>query len=227
MAYPVRAIIFDLDGVIIDSNPAIETFWKDWTDREQIILTEPMVREWIHGRKVGDTLAGIFGQLSEEKKERIRESAYIFDQQMHPGGMPGIHAFTDALRLLNIPAGIVTSSHHSRMYDMLVRIGIENRFTHFVTAHDVTKGKPDPEPYLAMSHKMGIPAAECLVFEDAISGIRSAVAAGMHTIGIGNEGSRHSLQLEGAKDVISGFDSIHIHQRTFTTPGGVSFLAVE
>lgn len=227
MRYPIKAVIFDLDGVIIDSNPAIESFWKSWTDLEHITLTDEMIREWIHGRKVGDTLLGIFGHLSDEKREAIRESAYVFDQHMHPGPVQGVVSFTEILQQHSIPAGIVTSSHHSRMYDMISAIGIADRFTHFITAHDVTKGKPDPEPYSAMSKAMGIPADACLVFEDAISGIQSATAAGMHAVGIGNASSSKSLLLQGAKDVIPAFDSIHIHQRTFTTPNGTSFTVIE
>lgn len=227
MTYPVRAIIFDLDGVIINSNPAIEAFWKSWADRENITTTDTMIREWIHGRKVGDTLSGIFGHLSDTQKETIRESAYVFDQNMNPGPIPGILAFTEALGQQSIPVGIVTSSHYERMVNMLTHIGIRNRFTHFITAQDVSKGKPDPEPYLAMSRKMNIPPVECLVFEDAISGIQSATAAGMHSIGIGNTHAKKALQAYGAKDVVPDFTTIHMHQRTFTTPNGSVFLAID
>ncbi len=224
MPYTIRAIIFDLDGVIVDTNPAIESFWKSWTDKEGITLTEPLMREWVHGRKVTDTLSGLFAHVTDERKEEIRESAYLFDQSMNPDAITGVVNFINSLSLLQLPVGIVTSSHHSRMWDMLEKLSIENQFTHFVTAHDVTRGKPHPEPYLTMSGKMDIPASHCLVFEDAISGIQSATAAGMHSIGIGNNAAMNDLLQYGAKDVIPDFTGIRINQRTFTTINGIGFI---
>lgn len=223
MQYPIQAVIFDLDGVIVNSNPAIEEFWKNLADSHGLSLTEPLIREWIHGRKIGDTLSGIFRHLSEKQLEEIRESAYQFDQHMTPGPIPGIVSFVQSLQALQIPTGIVTSSHHSRMLAMIRQLGLQDQFSHFVTAHDVTRGKPDPEPYLTMSAKMKIATEHCLVFEDAISGIQSATGAGMHAIGIGKKNARTDLTLHGARDVIEHYSAIRIHQRTFTTPNGTSF----
>ncbi len=225
MSYDIKAIIFDLDGVIINSNPAIEVFWKSWTDKEGIALTDSMIREWIYGRKVVDTLKGIFSQTSEERKKEIIESADIFDRTMEPGAIPGVIHFINAIRDIDLPVGIVTSSQDQRMFEMLRKLGIDNHFTHFVTAHDVTKGKPHPEPYLTMSSKMNILPADCLVFEDAISGIQSATGAGMHSVGIGDALSKHDLLHHGAKDVIPDFTGIYIDQRTFTTINGIVFSA--
>lgn len=224
--YSIRAILFDLDGVIVDSNPAIESFWKSVTDQEAIELTDTAIRTWIHGRKVGDTLAGLFGHLSEERHQEIREAAYQFDLSITPKAVAGVTEFIRQLRDHSLPVGLVTSSHHSRMLNMITQLDIHDRFTHFVTAQDVSKGKPDPEPYLAMSSKMGLDPGDCLVFEDAISGIQSAQNAGMHSIGIGKDWARQDLCLHGAKDVISNFAEIRIHQRTFTTPNGTVFTAI-
>lgn len=224
--HPIRAILFDLDGVIVDSNPAIETFWKSIADREAIELTEADIRTWIHGRKVGDTLAGLFRHLSEEKHLEIQEAAQQFDLSITPAPVAGVTDFIRRLQEHSLPVGLVTSSHHSRMLNMITQLGIHDRFTHFVTAYDVSKGKPDPEPYLAMSSKMKLAPGDCLVFEDAISGIQSAQTAGMHSIGIGKDRTRQDLCLHGAKDVISDFAEIRIHQRTFTTPNGTVFTAV-
>lgn len=219
----IQAVIFDLDGVIINSNPAIEEFWKNLANKHGIPLTEPLIRQWIHGRKIGDTLSGLFEHLSDKQLAEIRESAYLFDQHMQPGPIPGIESFLQSLQALQIPTGIVTSSHHSRMLEMITQLGLEEYFSHFVTAHDVNKGKPDPEPYLTMGAKMNIATEYCLVFEDAISGIQSATGAGMHVIGIGKTDARTELTLHGARDVIEHYSAIHIHQRTFTTPNGTRF----
>ena len=225
MPYNIKSIIFDLDGVIINSNPAIEGFWKSWTDNEGIILTDTMIREWIYGRKVVDTLKGIFSQTSEERKKEIIASADIFDKTMEPGAIPGVIPFINSIRDILLPIGIVTSSQDQRMFEMLRKLNIESHFTHFVTAQDVSKGKPHPEPYLTMSRKMNIRPEDCLVFEDAISGIQSATNAGMHSVGIGNALCKEDLLYHGAKDVIPDFTGINIYQRTLTTINGIVFSA--
>jgi sugar-phosphatase len=209
MTKQIRAVIFDLDGVIIDSNPAIETFWKSWTDKENIELSEALMREWIHGRKAIDTVSGLFGHLPQLRQQAIIDDAFVFDSTMRPTAVSGVVSLIQTLHALGIPTGVVTSSHHSRMLQFLVSITVDDAFTAFITAHDVTNGKPHPEPYLAMSKKLGIDSSHCLVFEDAISGLQSAVAAGMETIGIGNEKARQLLTQHGASEVIPDFSSLH------------------
>lgn len=206
----IKAVIFDLDGVIIDSNPAIESFWKSWTDKENITLTDAMISEWIYGRKIGDTISGVFDHLREDRKKEIHISAHAFDTTMQPDAIQGVVTFIQLLGSSGIPTGVVTSSHHSRMLKMLERIGIDRNFTHFVTAHDVTHGKPHPEPYEKMCEKMNVSREHCLVFEDAISGILSARAAGMHAVGIGNEITGPALLSAGACDTVEDFTSLVI-----------------
>lgn len=220
----IKAVIFDLDGVIIDSNPAIEAFWKTWTDKEAVFLNEVLIRQWIHGRKVLDTIKGLFDHLPANRKKEIEESGYAFDSIMQPAALPGVINFIASLHELKIPIGVVTSSHHPRMLKMLSQLGIENNFTHFVTGEDVIQGKPHPEPYTKMQNKMNLHNADCLVFEDAISGIQSAVAAGMHAIGIGNENAKPDLLLHGAADVIIDFTMLNTNKKSVCTKNGKEFL---
>lgn len=219
----IKAVIFDLDGVIIDSNPGIEAFWKAWADKERILLTDDLIREWIHGRKVGDTIKGLFHHLPDARKKEIEESGYAFDSLMLPAAVPGIIDFITAIEAFGIPTGVVTSSHHPRMVKMLAHLGLQKKFGGFVTGLEVLQGKPHPEPYLKMQEKMNLPAFDCLVFEDAISGIQSAVAAGMHSIGIGIENARQALLLHGAEDVIRDFTHIRIEQDQLITANGKTY----
>jgi len=120
----IKAIIFDLDGVIINSNPAIETFWKSWADKEGLTLTDPMIREWIYGRKVGDTINGLFNHVPDIRKKKIEKSAYDFDSHMQPGAIDSVVEFISLLNTRQIPLNVVTSSHHPRMLTMLHNLGI-------------------------------------------------------------------------------------------------------
>ena len=212
----ISAFIFDLDGVIIDSNPVIESFWKSEAVKDNIHLTDHLISEWIHGRKVGDTITGLFNHLSDKRKKEIEAAGYEFDSIMEPGALKGVVHLIHWLYAMRIPTGVVTSSHHSRMLKMLTQLHLQDHFSFFVTAEDVTRGKPDPAPYLRMSEKMKIPNYECLVFEDAVSGIQSATAAGMQSIGIGNEHAKPGLLLSGAIDVIPDFTHLRVTEKNIS-----------
>lgn len=220
------AIIFDLDGVIIDSNPTIIEFWKEWATIEGFELDDSMIREWVFGRRVTATIEGLFSHVSNERKKEIETSGYLFDQAMRPSGILGITDFIQGLTQINLAIGVATSSHQERMLQMLERVGVADSFTQFVSAHDVSKGKPDPEPYLKMAEKLHIPASECLVFEDANSGIQSAKAACMEVIGIGNDLTKDELLQFGALEVIANFTEIKLQQQFLSTINGNKYELV-
>ncbi|MCX6205640.1 MAG: HAD family phosphatase [Bacteroidetes bacterium] len=224
MSALIKAIIFDLDGVIIDSNPAIIEFWEGWAKQEGFVLNDAMIREWVFGRKVSATIDGLFSNLTNERKKEIEQAGYLFDQAMQPSGILGIQKFIESLTEVHFILGVATSSHHARMLQMLERVGVANHFIHFVTAHDVSKGKPDPEPYLKMAEKLCIDAAHCLVFEDANSGVQSAKSAGMQIIGIGNDITRDELLLHGAMEVIADFTEIKLLTNQLLTLNGNTYL---
>ena len=222
-----KAIIFDLDGVIIDSNPAIIEFWGSWAKKEGFILTDKMIREWVFGRKVTATIEGLFSHCSDERKKEIEQDGYLFDQTMRPEGIAGINHFIQNLTALSFTMGVATSSHHERMLQMLERVGVADHFIHFVTAHDVSKGKPDPEPYLKMAEKLKLDPSHCLVFEDANSGVQSAIAAGMQVIGIGNATTKEDLLIHGALEVVSNFTEIKIKDNQLQTMNRNTYLLVD
>ncbi|OYU55575.1 MAG: hypothetical protein CFE25_11725 [Chitinophagaceae bacterium BSSC1] len=223
MTQPIKAIIFDLDGVIIDSNPAIVAFWSHWANHYGFDLTQDMILEWVYGRKVTATIEGLFSFTTQDQQHTIKEAGYAFDAAMHPTGIEGVQEFVEALKALDFPRGVATSSHKERMEQMLQRIGLPHHFEYSITAHDVQKGKPDPEPYLKMAAKLGMEPSNCLVFEDAISGVQSAIATGMTCIGIGNQLTAQSLLNEGAKEVIENFRSLTIEDAVMLTSNGFGY----
>lgn len=227
MHQPIQAIIFDLDGVIIDSNPAIVEFWNHWANQFGFELTDDMILEWVYGRKVTATIDGLFYMATQEQQTIIQEAGYAFDAAMHPTGIAGIQDFAQALKELDFPRGVATSSHKERMDQMLERIGLPNHFNSSITAHDVSKGKPDPEPYLKMANKLALDPSVCLVFEDAIAGVQSAIAAGMTCIGIGNAFTVERLKAEGAKEVIENFKALRIENGYMYTSNQLSYQLVQ
>lgn len=227
MMQPIQAIIFDLDGVIIDSNPAIVAFWNHWAKQFGFELTQEMILEWVYGRKVTATIEGLFSMASIEDQEMIKEAGYAFDNNMQPTGIAGIQHFVSILKEMNFPRGVATSSHLERMELMLEKIGLPHQFEHSITAHDVNKGKPDPEPYLKMAQKLGIAPSACLVFEDAVAGIQSAIAAGMTCIGIGNEFTIERLMKEGANEVVENFNALTIQNGVLCSSNHINYQLVQ
>jgi HAD superfamily hydrolase (TIGR01509 family) len=184
--YSVKAILFDMDGVLIDSNSEIEKFWKVWALKEGLTLSTEHIRQFIHGRTTIDTVEKLFTSSSDLTKKLILEAAIDFDMNMRPALIGGTEKFLRHLNPILKKVGVVTSAPITRATKMLELHDIYNCFHFRVTGDEVIKGKPDPEPYLLASMKLNVRPEECLVFEDSNSGINSAQKAGMQVVAINN-----------------------------------------
>lgn len=214
----ISAILFDLDGVILDSNPEIEKFWGGWAEREGIPFNEQVIKEKIHGRTTWETIHTLFVHADDARKQEIYDDGVSFDLTMQPALIPGVQDFISGIADRGLPFILVTSSPHKRAWHFLRQKGLDQHFTDSITMEDVTKGKPDPEPYLKGAAKLGINPENCLVFEDSDSGIKSGLAAGMRVVAVNNSNFDHErviwmirdftelqveaqqLRLEGNKD---------------------------
>lgn len=220
----IKAVIFDLDGVIINSNPEIEKFWHHWAAKTNRQLTRQDITEHIHGRKGVETLGALFSDISNQTKDAIIKEAIEFDSCMNPEPIKGAYQFIQTLLQLKIPIGLVTSSHNKRALLMLEKQHLNGNFEAHVTAEDVNNGKPHPEPYLTMAQKLNVQPEYCLVFEDAISGVQSAKAAGMEVIGINNEAAADNLLANGASYVAASFDELTISNTKLLLKNGLSYV---
>src|SRR4051794_21860706 len=110
----INAIIFDLDGVIINSNPEIEKFWHRWAAKTERQLTRKNITEHIYGRKGVETLEALFNDINAATKDAIIKDAIEFDSQMNPEPVKGVYDFIQTLLQQKIPVGLVTSSHKER-----------------------------------------------------------------------------------------------------------------
>jgi sugar-phosphatase len=172
------AILFDLDGVLVDSTRSVERQWRIWA-REQGIAGDAVMKV-AHGVRTIEVIRAVAPHLDAEEEVRKLESREASD---HDGVsvMPGA---ADLVR--TIPPdrwGVVTSGTRLLATERLRFFGIPAPKI-MVTADDVTDGKPHPAPYLKGAQMLGATPAHCLVIEDAPAGIRSAHAAGMKVIGL-------------------------------------------
>ena len=172
------AILFDLDGVLIDSTRSVDRQWRAWA-REQGI-DEEKVMAIAHGVRTIEVIRAVAPHLDAEAEVRRLESREA-DDHVDVAVMPGAAQLIGA-----IPEGrwCVVTSGTRPLASARLRFGGLPVPKVLVTADDVVNGKPHPEPYLKGAGLLGVDPAECLVIEDAPAGIRSAHAGGMKVIGL-------------------------------------------
>jgi sugar-phosphatase len=187
------ALIFDLDGVLVDSNPISERHWKKWAARHGVAWEK--IAHIHHGRPTAQVIHLVAPQLDAEKQADEKESAEADD-------VDGLRAFPGAAELIRSLPGwqwaIVTSGRRRTATFRLQYLGLPEPQV-FITADDISRGKPDPEPYRLAIEELRLRPEECVVVEDAPAGIESARAAGAKTIGVLSTNSRDDLS---AADVI-------------------------
>jgi mannitol-1-/sugar-/sorbitol-6-phosphatase len=178
MVVTASALLFDLDGVLIDSTPAVTRVWTQWAS-EHGFEPETTVRE-AHGRPSIETIRELLPNADHEKENDEVERREIAD-------LDGVVPLAGALALLNsLPPNrwaIVTSCTRYLARVRIQAAGLPMPPT-IITSNDINDGKPHPEPYLKGARALGLPSADCIVVEDAPAGIRSGKAAGARVIAL-------------------------------------------
>lgn len=188
MVLDVAAILFDIDGTLVDSTPAVERTWRTWAARHD--LDAEAILRVCHGRRSEDTIADFL-------PEHEREDAAAELAALEHADLDGVLALPATLNLLPaIPSdrwAAVTSGPRSLMHKRLAAAGLPTPSV-LVGAHDVTAGKPDPEGYLAAAAALGVDPAACLVVEDAPAGIAAGRAAGAWVLAVATSHPTSMLQ---------------------------------
>lgn len=196
------AILFDLDGVLVDSSRVIRRHWEAWAARHDFDLEE--VLRLAHGQRTVETIRMTAPHLNAEEEEAAFTAGEMVDTD-------GVVAIEGALALLtSIPAGrwtVVTSGSRELATVRLQAAGLPIP-GHLVGGDEVQQGKPSPEPYLLGASRLGVLPEACLVVEDAPAGIRSAIAAGMMVIGVATTHVPEALTGAHVVDRLA-----HIHAR--------------
>lgn len=197
---PFDAVLFDLDGTLIDSTPAVVRSWLTWAEEEGI---DPGFRDTTHGlpaRQIIDLL--VSPDRAEQSLARITEleRADTADITVLPGAQQMLEA---------VPAdrvAIVTSCTREMALLRIETAGLTAPDT-MICADDVSQGKPDPEPFLTAARILGITPDRCLVVEDAPAGITAAHSAGCTVLAV--EGT-HSADHLHADAVVQNLQDVHV-----------------
>lgn len=182
-----RAILFDLDGTLVDSAFRVQRLWLEWGKRHGI---DPQsIMGVMHGRRAGETIQIVAPHLSVNDELAILEDDEITD-------MAGVKSYASAQALLNQLSSkqwaIVTSGTHRVASARLKHVGLPTPEI-FITAEDVNAGKPAPDGYLLAASRLNVQPIDCVVVEDAPAGIQAGKSAKMRVIAIASSISKEAL----------------------------------
>ncbi len=188
------AVIFDMDGVIIHSNPFHKISLRQFCEKYGYHLSDQELINKIYGRTNKDWIANLFGALTKEELTQYGEEKEaifrkIYKNDIH--ALKGLPQFLERLSKKNIPIAIGTSAPRSNVDFVLSHTGLEKYFSVILDESNVEQGKPNPEIYLKVAAKLGYEPSCCVVFEDSLSGVESAQRAGAKVVGVA---TTHSLE---------------------------------
>lgn len=204
------AFVFDLDGVVVDSNGLHVESWKAVARRHGFDCPDPD-----HIGKCGLRTGAVIRELlrwpvSDEEAARIgSEKEAIYREWIRKDGIrpiPGVLEFIAEARLLEIPCAVGSSAPRDNVDLCLGALGLKNAFAATVSGADVRRGKPAPDIFLKAAAGLGIEPAQCLVFEDAPAGIAAAHAAGMRACALLTSHSRE--EVSEADSVVPDFTGL-------------------
>lgn len=202
--FSCSAILFDLDGVLVDSTRSVDREWREWAARKGV--DGDAIMAIAHGVRTVEVIRTVAPHLDAEAE------AWEIENR-EAGSQDGVVVMPGALDLVrSIPAtrwGVVTSGSRPLATARLQYCGLPVPEV-LVTSDDVTQGKPHPEPYLKGSAGLGFPPPECLVIEDAPAGIQSARAGGMKVIGLAS--TYAPAKLSQADAIIRGFQELSVRE---------------
>lgn len=207
-----EAVIFDMDGVLVDSEPYHLAIEKRQIDLNKLPLTEEE-----HHRYIGVasdvmwrdialhyTLPQDVEALIEQNKT---ESIRFFSALEQVPLMPGVRQVLEELQHMGIPLAVASSSFPEIIELILEKTGLRGYFLQVVSSKEAGKSKPDPDVFLLAARKLGIAPSACVVVEDSFNGIKAAKAAGMRCIAYAGPGANEEAQKQ-ADGRISDFDQL-------------------
>jgi len=184
----LKAVLFDMDGVIVDNLPYHLEAWLLFCERNGIPLTKEVFYKELNGMNSKDTFEWFYKkemtraevEVLEEEKELLYREFYA----EHRKPAKGLLTFLHDLRSRGIKTALATSAGPGNIDFIVDGLGIRDQFDAIIGGAEVTKGKPDPEIYIKAAALVGVSPADCIVIEDSLQGIASGQAAGAWVVGI-------------------------------------------
>ncbi len=192
------AVLFDMDGVIVDSNPYHKLAFQAFLAQYHIALTDEELKTKVYGRTNKEIMSYIFKEnaTQEQSDSWANEKEALFRKMYQPDirATKGLTALLQALKVKQIPTAVGTSAPLDNLNFVLDALNLRQYFDVLLHSKDVVHGKPAPEIYLKAANKLGMDPSKCIVIEDSLPGIQAGLSAGMKVIGITTTHTPEELQ---------------------------------
>ncbi len=213
--YPFAAILFDMDGTIVDNVPLHQQVWREFAHLHGLTPSEEDL-EFAKGRKAAEVIAYLFGErLGQEEISRLTQMRQVLYRERLAGTnevrlIPGIETFLSRLGKHGISRILATDAPRGNVEAVFTKFSLSPYFDAVVTSEDVQHGKPNPEIFLTAAQRAGSKPKDCLVAEDSAAGVAAAKAAGCSCLGLLTTQSEADLRREGVDFIASDYISLPI-----------------
>jgi sugar-phosphatase len=204
MKVQCRGVLFDLDGVLVDSTPAVARVWTKWAVKHGFVPDKVVSRA--HGRPSITTIRELLPHADHGAENREVERGEIEDTE----GVIPLPGALELLRTLPQDRWAIATSCTRRLAEVRIRAAGLPFPQHLITSTDVERGKPDPEPYIKAAKILGLKPADCVVIEDAPAGIRAGKAAGARVLALRTTAPDPELTQSGADWIVNDLASLTV-----------------
>jgi mannitol-1-/sugar-/sorbitol-6-phosphatase len=216
-----KALLFDLDGVLVDSTPAVTRVWSQWA-REHGLDPEETVHR-AHGRPSISTIRELLPDVDHEAENREVERREILDTD----GVIPLPGVVELLTSLPAHRWTIVTSCTKPLADVRIRTAGISPPNRLITARDITRGKPDPQPYLKGAALLGLAPEDCVVIEDASAGVRAGKAAGARVIAVQSTETNDLLIEMGADWIVKDCGSLQLEESSHQADGQSGDLIIK
>jgi HAD superfamily hydrolase (TIGR01509 family) len=209
----LKALLFDLDGTLANTDPIHFQVWREVLMPYGLEIDQAFYEANFSGRLNAAIIQDLLPQLSEEAGQRLsaaKEAQFRQRASTEVVPLPGLLNLLDWADSQALQLALVTNAPANNARSMLQALKLTDRFSTVVLAEELERGKPDPLPYQVALQQLAVSPQSALAFEDSPSGIRSAVAAGILTIGVASTHEPELLTAAGATEIIKDFADVHL-----------------
>jgi beta-phosphoglucomutase len=212
-ASALKGVIFDLDGVIVDSHPLHKRAWRSFLAYIGKEVSDSDLNFIFEGRRRREILIHFLGNLSDAEIQEygIKKDNFFYQVSGEMEPVVGTVEFIKGLKQAHLPMGVATSASRQRAEWTLEKLEIADCFHILVTGDEVAKGKPDPAIYRLAAGRLSIRPEFLLAIEDSVSGVQSAKSAGLRCLGIASEERALLLMNAGADQVLANLCAVSLH----------------